>query len=233
MMDINDKIDKLRRDGFKVYEIKNILLSEKYPIEEVNTAIKELEEVVVQEYKSNHPILTSGFTPVVLLASTLFLFFYLIPKNVAADNYIFFALVGGLFTLVLTWWTLAKLFPTFSDKYFGGLVIISIASLFVFGGFFIKMTVNFERNELKEHGVLTKAVIVDLTQISNGRGRRMSTMKVKFKTTDNYDALTTMDISDAEFNSFNEGMEIPIIYSSKFSSIARIAYPQTIIDFGK
>ena len=75
MMDINDKIYKLRRDGFKVYEIKNILLSEKYPIEEVNTAIKELEEVVVQEYKSNHPILTNGFTPVVLLASTLFLFF--------------------------------------------------------------------------------------------------------------------------------------------------------------
>ena len=192
-----------------------------------------MEEVVVQEYKSNHPILTNRFTPVGLLALNLSLFFYLIPKNVAADNYIFFALVGSLFTLVLTWWTLARLFPVFSDKYFAGLVLISMASLFLFGGFFIKMTVNFETNELKEHGVFAKAVIVDLTQISNGRGRRMSTMKVKFKTTDNYDGLTTIDISDAEFNSFNEGMEIPIIYSSKFSSIARIAYPQTIIDFSK
>jgi hypothetical protein len=232
-MNIKDKIDKLRRDGFKVYEIKNILLSEKYPIEEVNIAIKELEEVVVQEYKSNHPILTSSFTPVVLLASTLFLFFYLIPPNVASDNSILLALMGSVLTLVFVWWSLVKIFPTFSDKYFGAVVIISMVSLFCFGGVFIKKAVDFESNELKEHGVITKAVIVDLTQISNGRGRRISNMKVKFKTTDNYDGLSTIDISDAEFNSFNEGMEIPIIYSSKYSSIAIIAYPETMRQMGK
>ena len=169
--------------------------------------------------------------PIPLLILNLLLFFKWIPNDVA-DNYsTLFAIVGGVITLVLCFWTVLFVTPKLFDLAPIFLSLLCISSIFIFGWQFISKTVDYSSQELKEYGVQTEATIRDMTWIPGRRGNSIQYMEVAFRTNDNKVATADIDISKNQYRTFSRGTVVPIIYSSKHPSIARLDYSRLRVTY--
>lgn len=168
--------------------------------------------------------LIQKIVPVSLLVFNIYLFFELIPDHIAEAYSILFAILGGVITLILSFWTADTLLRPLL-KYIGiPIFLMCIASLFIFGYFYIVKTTSFSSDELAKNGVHTTAVIVDKTKIYGKRGRSVQSIDVRFTDQNQQRQEATIDVGNREYNSFRTGMEVPILYSSKHPNIARISY---------
>ncbi|WP_046757296.1 DUF3592 domain-containing protein [Kordia jejudonensis] len=159
-----------------------------------------------------------------LLIFNIYFFFELIPIHIAEAYSTLFAILGGVITLILSFWTADTLFRPIL-KYIGiPVFILCIASLFIFGYFFILKTTSFSSDELTKNGIQTTAVIIDKSRIYGKRGRTIQSIDVRFTDQNQQRQEATIDIGDSEYNSFQTGMVIPIMYSSEHPNIARISY---------
>lgn len=162
--------------------------------------------------------------PLALLLFNIYLFFELIPDHIAEAYSTLFAIVGGVITVILSFWTADTLLRNLLKYLAAPIFLLCIASLFIFGYFFIVKTTSYSSNELSENGVYTTAIIADKTKIYGKRGRTIQSIDVLFFDENNEKQEATIDIGSREYNSFNKGMKIPIFYSSKHPNIARISY---------
>ena len=162
--------------------------------------------------------------PLTLLIFNLYLFFELIPDHIAEAYSTLFAIVGGVITLILSFWTADTLLRSLLKYMAIPIFLLCIASLFIFGYFFIVKTTNYSSDELAKNGVYTTAIISGKTRIYGKRGKTIQSIDVRFLDENNERQEATIDISNSEYNSYNKGMTIPIFYSSKHPNIARISY---------
>lgn len=169
-------------------------------------------------------IVENKFLPIILMALNLWFFFYLIPDAVAESYSTFLAIVGGVLTMVLAFWIALFAMPKVFDSapiFFG---LLCISTLFVFGYLFIVKTSNFSSTELSKYGVLTEAIVIDKTQIYGRRGKTIQSMELRFTTKDGVLTTAKVSLSESEYERFDEGMKVPIHYSSKHPTIVAIAY---------
>ncbi len=171
-------------------------------------------------------ILSNKFVPLILMVFNIYFFFYLLPIDIAEAYSIVLAIVGGVVTLVLSFWMVFTWIKSdeLLDKIGVPFYLASIASLFVFGYFFIVKTSNFASDELAQNGVYTEAVIIDKTQIYGKRGRTTQNIDVRFVTQNNEQVNANILVDKKYYEYLNEGMTIPILYSSKYPKIAAIDY---------
>jgi hypothetical protein len=178
-----------------------------------------------QELTLKQKILLNKFTPLILMAANLGFFFYLIPDAVAESFDIFFAILGGVITLILSLWIVIQWLPKVFDAVpiLAGLLCIS--TLFVFGWFFISKTTHFSTDELKENGVHTIAVVIDKTQWHSLKSvsRTTQNIDVRFLANDKRTQVSKILVGKQEFERIQIGMQLPIVYSSKHPDIAAIA----------
>jgi len=167
-------------------------------------------------------ILSNKLTPVVLMVLNITFFFYLIPLHIAVDYDIVLAILGGIITLILSFWVAFALTPKLFDEIPIIMGVACISTLFVFGFFFISKTTDFSSNEIRENGVAAEAIIVDMTQILGKRGHTIQSMDVAFKTPDGQQHEANIILSEREYDSFERGMIVPVIYSSEYPEIARM-----------
>jgi hypothetical protein len=162
--------------------------------------------------------------PLLLQIFNLFFFFYIIPDDLAESFSILLAIVGGITTMILTFWMAFTYVPKLYEEVpiFAGLLCIS--TLFLFGIAMIYKTVNFGTNQLNENGIVVKARIIDKTKIYGKPPSTTQYMEVRFKTEANKWHKATIDLTSSEYNRYHEGDELFIRYSSKYPDIARIAY---------
>jgi len=164
------------------------------------------------------------FIPLVLLVLTYFLFFQWIPIHVAEEYSILFGIAGGVITMILSFWAVIVIAPVLLEKLPILTGILCISTLFIFGYQFIGYTTSFYSKELRENGVFAKAVVVNKTQIHGRRGRTIESIDVAFYLPNKERHDATVSISRQEYQQYYKGMKLPIYYSSKHPSIARIAY---------
>lgn len=169
-------------------------------------------------------IITNKFFPLLLMVLNLSFFFYLIPEHIADEYSISLAIIGGLITLVLSFWIFFMLTPKLYDQIPIPMGLFGISTLFIFGYFFLVKTTSFSSDELSKHGILTEAVIVDKTQFYGKRGRTIQNMDVQFITNDGKEIIANIILSENEYEKYYEGMPIKIIYSSQYPNIARVSY---------
>jgi len=162
--------------------------------------------------------------PVSLLIFNIILFFKLIPDHIAEEYSILFAIVGGVITVILSFWTANTLLRSLLKYMAIPIFLLCIASLFIFGICFIWKTTSYSSDELAKNGVYTTAVITDKSRIYGRRGKTVQSIDVRFFDKNNQPQEAKIDISSSEYNSLNRGMTIPIFYSSKRPNIARISY---------
>jgi len=162
--------------------------------------------------------------PFLLLVINLWLFFSVIPDPVAENNSILFGIVGGVITLVLSFWVIVSLLPKFLEEapIFAGLT--GISTLFLFGIFFITKTVNYSSQQLKENGVVTEATVIDKTRMYGKPPSTAEFMDVQFLSEENKWQKATIDISKSEYDRYQRGDKVKIHYSAEQPQIARIAY---------
>lgn len=179
---------------------------------------------MVEEKTLREKILTNKILPILLMGLNLALFFYIIPDHISERFGTFFAIFGGVITLILSFWIVGTLLPKLFETIPVLTGLLCISTLFIFGYFHIVKTVDYSSDELAKYGVYTEAVIIDKTKIYGKRGRSIKSMEVRFVAKDNKTYNASIDLTDREYNSFREGMTIPIKYSSKHPNIARIDY---------
>jgi hypothetical protein len=162
--------------------------------------------------------------PLLLQVFNLVLFFLFIPDAVAEEYSIFFAIVGGVSTLVLSFWIIVALLPKFLEEapIFAGLT--GISTLFIFGITFITQTVNYSSQQLEEFGVVVEATVIDKTRIYGKPPSTAEFMDVQFLSEDNKWQKATIDLSKTEYDRYQRGDKVFIHYSSEHPNIARIAY---------
>ena len=168
-------------------------------------------------------IIAFKFLPVLLLILNIFFFFYIIPIDTAQNNDIFFAILGGAITLVLSFWSVFRVFSERTwDSFYLLLSGICIGSLFVFGIAFIARTTDFSSETLKEDGLIAEAVVIDRTKIYGRRGKSIQSITVEFKTNKGELAHAKIDVSESQYDFFLEGRRVPIKYSSEYTNIATL-----------
>lgn len=170
------------------------------------------------------PSLIQQIVAPALLIFNIYFFFELIPDHIAEAYSTLFAIVGGVITLILSFWTADTLLRSLLKYLAVPIFLLCIASLFIFGYFFIVKTTSYSSNELAENGVYTTATIIDKSRIYGKRGRTIQSIDVRFFDENNKRQEATIDISSREYNSYSSGMTLPIFYSSKHPNIARISY---------
>ncbi|MES2574630.1 MAG: DUF3592 domain-containing protein [Bacteroidota bacterium] len=169
-------------------------------------------------------ILTNRFLPLILMILNLSFFFYLIPEHIADEYSISLAILGGVITLILTFWIFFMLIPKLYDKIPIFMGLFGISTLFIFGYLFLVKTTNYNSNELSKNGVLTEAVVVDKTLIYGKRGRTIQNIDVQFVTKKGEQVTANIIVSRKEYDYYSEGMPVMITYSSEHPNIARISY---------
>ncbi|MDI1233475.1 MAG: hypothetical protein PSX81_04280 [bacterium] len=179
---------------------------------------------MTEEQSTRKKILENKFLPLILMALNLSFFFYFIPDHVAESYSTFLAILGGVITMVLAFWIALFVLPKVFDAAPIFMALLCMSSLFVFGYLFIVKTSDFSANELSKYGVLTNAVIVDKTQLYGRRGKTIQSMEVQFTTQDAKSVTAKILLSEGEYERFQEGMQVPITYSSKHPEIVGIAY---------
>lgn len=168
--------------------------------------------------------LVQKILPISLLLFTIYFFFELIPDHIAEEYSTLFAILGGVITMILSFWTADTLLRPLLKFMAIPIFLLCIASLFIFGYFYIVKTTNFSSNELTQNGVHTTAVIVDKTRIYGKRGRTIESIDVRFLDEHNQQQEANISIGRNEYDRFSIGMKLPILYSSKHPNIARISY---------
>ena len=169
-------------------------------------------------------ILANKATPVLLMIIDIVFFFYLIPEPLAERFAILLGIVGGVITLILSFWTVASLTPELLEKYPTVVGLICISTLFVFGYYFIVKTSEFSSSQLNENGVLTEAEVVSKMRFFGRTGSGGHSMKVRFTTADDKPVIAKILLAQWEYAYFEKGMKIPIYYSSEHPTIVRIAH---------
>ncbi len=162
--------------------------------------------------------------PAALLLFNIYLFFELIPDHIAEAYSTLFAILGGVITMILSFWTADTLLKSLLKCLAAPIFLLCIASLFIFGYFYIVKTTSFSSNELSENGIYTTATIINKSRFYGKRGRTIQSIDVRFFDKNNTQQEATIDISSQEYNSYSSGMTLPIFYSSKHPNIARISY---------
>ena len=178
------------------------------------------------EKTTKERILSNKFVPLLLMGLNLYFFFYLIPIDIAESYSILLAIVGGVFTMILSFWLVFTWIKSddLLDKIGVPLYVISIATIFVFGYFFIVKTSNYASNELAKNVVYIEVVITDKTKIYGKRGRSVQSIDISYITKNNEKVSTKISVSIRYFDYLREGMRIPILYSSKHPKIAEIDF---------
>ncbi|KGO84878.1 hypothetical protein [Flavobacterium suncheonense] len=176
------------------------------------------------EKKTREKILTNKFLPLILMALNLSFFFYLIPEHVAEANSTLLGIVGGIITMILSFWIFGILTPKLYEKIPIFMGLFCISTLFIFGYFFIVKTTDFSSNELSKNGVYTEAIIIDKTKIYGKRGNSIQNIEVQFNTNKGEQANAQILITEQEYENFYKGMKIKIYYSSEHPNIARVSY---------
>lgn len=178
------------------------------------------------EKTTREKILTNRFFPLILMGLNLYFFFYLIPLDIAESYSTILAILGGIITMILCFWIVFSWVK--SDKLLDQigipLYIVSIASIFVFGYFFIVKTSDFASNELAKNAVYTEALVADKTKIYGKRGRSIQSINVIFTTENNKQVSAKISVTENYYEYLSKGMRIPIVYSSKHPNIAEIDF---------
>lgn len=176
-------------------------------------------------------VIAFKFFPILLLVLNVLFFFYILPIDIAESYDVFFAILGGAITLVLSFWSVFKLVSEKTwNEFYLLLSGICIASLFVFGIVFIMRTTDFSSGALKENGVITEAVVIDRTKIYGRRGKTIQSITVEFKTDKGVLAHAKIDVSDNQYQTLYEGVRVPIKYSSEHTNIATLNFAQNNYD---
>ena len=182
------------------------------------------EKIMAKQKTTREKILTHKLLPIILMTLNISFFFYILPISIAESYSTLFAILGGVVTLILSFWIFEILTPKLLEKIPILVGVIGISTFFIFGYFFITKTSAFAANELKENAVYTKAMISDKTKIYGKRGRSTQSISVRFLTKDNTKSIAKILVTKRYYEFLHEGMEIPIIYSSSHSNIAEIDY---------
>lgn len=169
-------------------------------------------------------ILNSRPFPLLVMALTIFFFFYVIPDHIAERFDIFLAIVGGTAMIFLSVWSIETLSPIFFDKIPTITALFCISTLFIFGYCFICKTSSYAGKEIKENGISTEAVILNKNVFYGKRGRRIYSMRVGFTTEKDQQYSTNISLTENEYEDFQNGMIVPIYYSSKHPNITSIDY---------
>jgi hypothetical protein len=162
--------------------------------------------------------------PIGLMGFNVLVFFYLIPGNIAESYSTFFAILGGVITVILSFWIIIVTLPSLLDKAPIVTGILCMSTLFLFGYQYITKTSNFSSQQLRENGVYTDAIIVKKSQFTGRRGRTTQSIRVRFYLHDKKTAEAKILVGSKEYNYFKKGQIISIKYSSKYPEIATIFY---------
>ena len=160
------------------------------------------------EKTTRQKILTNKFIPLLLMALNLSFFFYIIPIHIAEEFEIFFAILGGAITLVLSFWIFLFVTPKLFDKIPIILGLFSISTLFIFGFYFIMRTSHFATNELVLHRTPTEALIVNKTKIYGKRGTTIQYINVQFMTTTKEEATAKINVPENSDTTFYEKSKV-------------------------
>ncbi|HEU4495939.1 MAG TPA: hypothetical protein VFR70_02695 [Flavobacterium sp.] len=171
------------------------------------------------------------FFPLVLLILNILFFFYILPADTAESYDIFFAILGGVIMMLLSFWTVSRLILERTWNRFSLLLnMLCISMLFVFGIFFLKRTGDFSSEMLKENGVATEGVIIGRTKIPGRRGGSIQSITVEFKTDKGAIAHAKIDVTEYQYETLTEGTRVPIKYSSEHTNIATLYATQNDYD---
>ncbi|WP_298425063.1 hypothetical protein [uncultured Kordia sp.] len=177
-----------------------------------------------EEVQPKKLTLLQKILPLALLLFNIYLFFELIPDHIAEAYSILLSIVGGVITVILSFWVAGTLLRSLLKYMAIPIFLLCIASLFIFGICFIWKTTSYSSNELAENGVYTTAIVQSKSRMYGRRGRTIQSIEVLFLDEHKQKQSATIDIGKNEYNSFNKGMIIPIFYSSEHPNIARISY---------
>jgi len=177
-----------------------------------------------QDEKFSVRLASHWLTPLLLSVLNVWFFFYVIPDYIAQRFSVTFAIVGGVLALIFAFWLVALAFEKVLERFPIAVGLTCISTIFIFGYFFIVQTSGFRSNELKTYGLKADAVIVDKTRIFSPKGGSIQNMDVAFKTAKGESMISTIDLGANEYDRFEEGMLVPIYYSSKNPDIARLNY---------
>lgn len=166
-------------------------------------------------------IFSSKWLPFVLLALNIYFFFCLVPPHIAEAYSTVLAILGGVITLVLFFWILIFVTPKLLDKAPILMGLLGISTLFIFGYFFIMRASDFFVKEIQKNGVHTVALITDKTRLYGKRGNTIQSIEVRF-TVNKKAAHATISVSERDYNDLEEGMQVPIVYSSEYPGVAEI-----------
>lgn len=223
--ELQTKIIEMRNHGFSMAEVEASMRAQGYVQADIEQAIHTIGDTQMANFKQKHPIVSNRFFPLVCLILIQVIFFYLIPTSTAEEFYILFALLGGAATLIFSFWTVANLAPVLFEKFPIATGISCISTLFVFGFVFISMTSSFASDELQQHGKKVMARVSDMTRII-GKRNDIYSMKVVFPCDGQVNCEASIDLSEQQYHSLEEGMSVPIIYSTRHPNIARMDYGQ-------
>lgn len=171
-------------------------------------------------------ILSNKFVPLILMVFNIYFFFYLLPIDIAEAYSIVLAIVGGVVTMILSFWMVFTWIKSdeLLDKIGVPFYLASIVSLFVFGYFFILKTTSFASDELAKNAIYTEAAIIDRTKIYGKGGKTIQSIDVRFVTQNNEQVSANISVTERYYDYLRTGMRIPILYSSKHPKIAAIDY---------
>ncbi|MBL7772917.1 MAG: hypothetical protein JNM95_08650 [Chitinophagaceae bacterium] len=221
--ELQTKIKEQRSFGFSMAEVEASMREQGYAQVDIEQAIHRIGDQEMANFKQKHPLLSNKMFPLVMLLFTQALFFLLLPKSAAEEFSITFALIGGVMSLVFSFWTAAILFPSLLDKFPIATGITCISSLFIFGVAFIGMTTSYASNELDRYGKRVRAKVSDLSKII-GKRNDMYSMTVVFPCEHQVNCEASIDLSEREYDALEEGSDVNIIYSTEHPNIARIDY---------
>jgi hypothetical protein len=128
--------------------------------------------------------------------------------------------------MILSFWLLFswKKSDKLLDKIGIPLYLLCIASVFVFGYFFILKATHFTSNELAKNTVYTYAIVTDKTKIYGRRGRSIQSINVNFIIQNNKQVNAKISVTANYYEYLSKGMKIPIVYSSDYPNIAEIDF---------
>lgn len=160
----------------------------------------------------------------------VFIFFKVIPMSILSSWLMVFTLLGsilfaitfGIFLFSFESQDYAEDGGSNTDMVKG---ILAILSIFVFAYFMIDYEVNFEFKQLKKHGIVTNATIIDKTALI-GRRNQSYSVEVEFENQLNKVVHSDVLASKDEYGKFQIGQQISIMYVPNYTDIVQILYSE-------
>lgn len=166
-----------------------------------------------------------------ILSAALFIFvmwaiLWGIPIDYYSRETTVFAFAGSIFggiTLAIAIYQLAKKNGD-SDSQYGCSALVALLFVFGFGFFLMYHYDNTIEQEFEEHGIPTLAAVKDGSSVK-GKSFDFTSVKVVFYNKEGEKRYADINMSAYEFNDYRLDQQLPIVYSERHQTMARIVLP--------